>query len=60
MKENANLDCLQPLDVQRGEEMGREDQWSDGKQGRQTHKDSQPSDLETVVLSCWTVGRNVL
>ncbi len=50
-----NLDCLQPLEVQRGE-----DQWSDGKQGRQTHKDSQPSDLETVVLSCWTVGRNVL
>lgn len=51
-----NLDCLQPLEVRQGEEMGREDQWSDGKQGKRTNKDSQLSDLETVVL----VGINLL
>lgn len=32
-----NLDCLQPLEVRQGEEMGREDQWSDGKQGKRTN-----------------------
>lgn len=54
-----NLDRLQM--IERAEEkMARGDQWSDGGNRKQTHKDDKPSDLETVDLSWMDLDINVV